>query len=126
MRGDVPIVIIGTSDAVETFNGVLLPGIEALHVEALPLDFPTHFEIDISSLRELDSSLHVRDLEVPANVTVLNDPDVVVVSVSSPRVALEEEEAAAAEEAEEAEAEGEAEGEGEATEDKEDAEESSP
>jgi large subunit ribosomal protein L25 len=111
MRADVPIVLIGRSDAVETYNGVLLPGIEALHIEALPLDIPTHLEIDISSLTELDSSLHVRDLEVPSNVTVLTDPDVVVVSVSSPRVSVEGEEAAEAEaEAEEptAEAEGEA------------------
>jgi large subunit ribosomal protein L25 len=83
---------------------VLLPGIEALHIEALPLDIPTHLEIDISSLRELDSALHVRDLEVPANVTVLNDPDVVVVSVSSPRVSVEGEEAVATEEGEAPEA----------------------
>ena len=96
MRADVPIVIVGQSDAVATYNGVLLPGIEALHIEALPLDFPTHFEIDITPLRELDSSLHVRDLDVPANVSVLTDPDVVVVSVSSPRVSVEEGEPAAA------------------------------
>jgi large subunit ribosomal protein L25 len=110
MRADVPIVIVGQSDAVETYNGVLLPGIEALHIEALPLDIPTHLEIDITPLAELDSSLHVRDLDVPSNVTVLTDPDVVVVSVSSPRISVEEEEAApVAEEAEvpEAEAEGE-------------------
>jgi large subunit ribosomal protein L25 len=118
MRADVPIVIVGQSDAVETYNGVLLPGIEALHIEALPLDIPTHLEIDITPLTELDTSLHVRDLDVPANVTVLTDPDVVVVGVSSPRIAVEEEEAAAAAEEEEAAApEAVAEGEGaEATE----------
>ncbi|HEU0075480.1 MAG TPA: hypothetical protein VFS30_15865, partial [Dehalococcoidia bacterium] len=54
-------------------------------------------------LVELEQSLHVRDLPIPANVTVLTDADVMVVKVSTPRVSVEEEdEAAAAAAAEEA------------------------
>jgi large subunit ribosomal protein L25 len=90
MRAAVPIVLTGRSEAVETYNGVLLAGIEALQVEALPLDMPAHFEVDISSLTELDTSIHVREIEVPANVTVLTEEDVVVATVSSPRVSAEE------------------------------------
>jgi large subunit ribosomal protein L25 len=114
MRADVPIVVVGTSDAVETYNGVLLTPISTLQVEALPLDLPGHLEVDITPLTELDTSLHVSDIVVPGNVTVLTDPEVVVVSVSSPRIGieLEEEAAAAAAEAEEEEA-AEAEEEGE-------------
>ena len=99
MRADVPLVLTGQADAVHTYNGVLLQGIEALHVEALPLDLPSHIEVDISPLRELESALHVRDLVVPPSVTILSDPDVVLVRVASPRVTAEEaeEEAAAAE-----------------------------
>ena len=100
MRADVPILIIGRSEAVTTYNGVLLPGIEAMHVEALPLDIPGHLEVDISVLTELGSALHVRDVVVPANVTVLTDSDVVVASVASPRVVVEEEAAEAPEGAE--------------------------
>ena len=91
MRADVPLVIVGHSDAVSTFSGILLPGIEALHVEALPLDIPGHIEADISSLTELESAVHVRDLIVPPELTVLTDPDVVVAQVASPRVVTEEE-----------------------------------
>ena len=97
MRADVPLVVTGRSEAVETYNGVLVTGIEALHVEALPLDIPTHVEVEISTLNELEAAIHVRDLQVPANVTVLNDPDVVVVKVASPSVTEEPEEAEAAE-----------------------------
>ena len=96
MRADVPLVVVGTSDAVTTYNGVLVTALETLHVEALPLDMPTHIEVDITSLVELEQSLHVRDLPIPANVTVLTDPDVMVVKISSPRVAEEGEEAARA------------------------------
>jgi large subunit ribosomal protein L25 len=95
MRADVPIVLTGRSEAVETYNGVLLTGIEALHIEALPLDIPSSIEIDISPMVELEAALHVRDLQVPSNVTVLTDADVVVARVASPRVSVEEEEGAA-------------------------------
>ena len=99
MRADVPLVVVGTSDAVTTFNGVLMTALESLQVEALPLDLPSRIEVDITSLVELEQSLHVRDLPIPANVTVLTDPDVMVVKISSPRVAEEGEEAAEGEEA---------------------------
>jgi len=99
MRAEVPLVVVGSSEAVDTYNGVLLMSLETLHVEALPLDLPPHIEVDITPLKELESSLHVRDIPVPSNVTVLNDPDVVVVKVAAPRIAeeLEAEEAAAEE-----------------------------
>src|SRR3990172_2863685 len=96
MRADVPLVVVGRSEAVETYSGVLVSGIEALHVEALPLDIPARIEVDITPLAELESAIHVRDLIVPGNVAVLTDPGVVVVKVASPRVVEEEEVAAAA------------------------------
>ena len=98
MRADVPLVIVGRSEAVDTYSGVLVTSIEALHVEALPLDIPGRIEVDITPLTELESAIHVRDLSVPGNVSVLNDPDVVVVKVAAPRLVVEEEAAAAVEE----------------------------
>jgi large subunit ribosomal protein L25 len=103
MRADVPLVIVGQSDAIETYNGVLVQAIESVHVEALPLDLPSRIEVDISPLTELEMSIHVRDLPVPSNVMLLTDEEVVVAKVAAPRIAqeLEEEEAAAAAAAEE-------------------------
>jgi large subunit ribosomal protein L25 len=95
MHADVPLVIIGQSEAVLTYNGVLMTAVESLQVEALPLDLPSRIEVDITPLVELEQSLHVRDLPIPANVTVLTDPEVMVVKISSPRVAVEGEEEAA-------------------------------
>ena len=96
MRADVPLVIVGQSSAIDTYNGVLVQMTEVLHIEALPLDFPANIEIDIGVLQELESTLHVRDLAVPTNITVLSDPDIAVVKIASPRVAAEEELPAAA------------------------------
>lgn len=111
MRAEVPITVVGKSEAIDTYNGVLMTGIETLSIEALPLDLPTHFEVDISVLKNLEDSLHVRDIPIPANLTVHNDLDVVVVKIASPRVSVEGEEAAEAAAEGEAPAAAEAEGE---------------
>lgn len=102
MKADVPVVLIGESEAVKTFNGILLQPLDSLQVEALPLDLPEKIEVDVSVLEELESSIHVRDLAVPDKVTILTDGDVVVARIASPRLSIEGEEEAAAEEAEEA------------------------
>ena len=89
MRADVPIVLSGHSEAVSTFNAVMIQSLEVLHIEALPLDIPAQIDIDITPLDQLDKALHVRDLVIPESVTVLNDPDVVVVKAEAPRIAEE-------------------------------------
>jgi large subunit ribosomal protein L25 len=89
MRADVPLVFTGSSEAVDTYNGVLITSLEAVHVEGLPLDLPAHIEVDISPLRQIDDALHIRDLELPASISILNDPDVVVVKVARSSVAAE-------------------------------------
>lgn len=107
MRADVSIVLVGTSDAVTTFGGVLLQTLESIAVEALPGDIPEQFEVDVSRITELEQSLHVRDLHIDqTKVTLHTDEDVVVARVAAPRLAAAEEEAAPAE--------GEVPGEGEA------------
>ena len=77
----------------------------ALQLECFPQDVPTSIEADITKLG-MNESLKVAELTVPDTVTVLSDPDEVIVSVVPPQILRVEEE-------EEAElAEGEAEGEG--------------
>lgn len=101
MRADVSVVLTGTSPAVSTYGGVLLQTLDSVSVEALPADIPVHFEVDVSVLTELEQSIHVRDLAVDASkVTLHTDVDVVVARVATPRLAVEEEEAAAAAEGE--------------------------
>jgi large subunit ribosomal protein L25 len=101
MKGDVPVVLIGKSPAVDDLGGILLQGLDSISVEALPADIPPHVEVDISSLTTFDSSVHVRDLVVDPKIHILTDGDSVITSVAPPRkvaeVVAEEEEAAAAE-----------------------------
>jgi large subunit ribosomal protein L25 len=66
-----------------------------LDVECLPNAIPEEFAVDVSKL-EIGDSIHVRDLEVPEGIEILNDPDVAVVSVVAPAVAEAETPAEAA------------------------------
>lgn len=109
-------------------GGVLEQALFTVTVSAKPRELPASFEIDVSDLAMGDSK-KVADLEVPAGVEMLSDPDAAVANCLIPRVSetpltaeeiallegLSEDELSALRElasAKEGEAEGEAEGEG--------------
>jgi large subunit ribosomal protein L25 len=87
-------------------GGVLTQALNELNVEALPLEMPPAIEIDVSDLHVGDS-LRVADIKVPEGVTLLDDPEMTVASVTLPTRVEEPEEGEAAAEGEEAAAEGE-------------------
>lgn len=102
---DVPLVSEGESEAVENGGGTLLHVMENVRVRALPDHLPQSIHYSIASLTTFDDLIHVSDLVIPSDATLLNDPSEVVAKVLPPRV---EEEPVVAEAAEgEAAAEGE-------------------
>jgi large subunit ribosomal protein L25 len=101
---DVRLVPTGRASAVDELNGTLLHQLESVRVKALPANLPQSIEYAIDALDDFEKAVHVRDLTIPSDVTLLTDPDELVARVQAPRVEIEE---APAEEAEEG-AEGEA------------------
>jgi large subunit ribosomal protein L25 len=95
---DVPLVPVGVSPAVDLHNGTLMHVTETVRVRALPDHLPQAIEYSIEPLTDFDAAIHVRDLAVPADATLLTDPEEVVAKVLAPRV----EEAPVAAEGEEA------------------------
>jgi large subunit ribosomal protein L25 len=87
---DVPLVPTGTSRAVVDEGGTLLHSIETVKVKALPDHLPQSIEYSIESLVDFEASIHVRDLDIPEDVTLLTDADEVVAKVQAPRVEVEE------------------------------------
>jgi large subunit ribosomal protein L25 len=110
---DVPLVATGESHAVAQLGGTLLHPSETVRVRALPDHLPQSIEYSIESLIDFDAAIHVRDLVVPGDVTLLTDGDEIVAKVQQPRIEVEEEPVVA--EGEAVEGEGEA-AEGEAAE----------
>ena len=96
---EVPIRLHGSPIGVRDEGGILQEVLRELHVECLPKDIPEAIDLDIENLGVGDV-IHVRDVAAP-NVKILNDPDIVLVTVFAPTVAAlpegEEEAAAAAE-----------------------------
>jgi large subunit ribosomal protein L25 len=117
ISAQVAVELVGESPGVKE-GGVLTQLVREVTVEALPLEMPDRLLLEIGET-EIGSTLRVSDLVLPPDVTVLDDPENVLVTVSAPRLAaeleaMEAEAAAAAElEAEEGEepVEGEPEGE---------------
>jgi large subunit ribosomal protein L25 len=107
----VPIELKGEAPGVVNLGGTLLQTLQALEVEALPLNIPTVLTIDVSGLDDFEKSVRVSDLEVPGDVTVLSDAAEMVARVMAPRLEEEpevEEEEIEGVEGEEGEEEGEA------------------
>jgi large subunit ribosomal protein L25 len=92
-------------------NVSLLYLIDSLQIEALPDALPHSFEIDLSKLEETDQAIYVKDIPLGEDITLLSDPEQMMVKVTETRHEAEVIEAVEAAEEEEAapEVEGEAE-----------------
>ena len=90
IRADVPVVLAGTAPAVRQLGGTVLQPLQNILVEALPLDVPVSFEVDLSDLDDFEKAIYVRDISVEANVTVVTDPDEMIARVGPPRIEVEE------------------------------------
>lgn len=90
MNAEIPIHFVGVCIG-QKHGGVVDHILRDLLVECLPLDVPDSIEIDISAL-DVGMGLHVADLEVPENVTILTPEEQAVVSVAIPTQVIEEEE----------------------------------
>lgn len=99
----VPVKISGRSIGVHEEKGMLEEIMREVEIECLPSDIPNFFEIDVTDLH-INESVHVKDLEVEDNITVLDNPGSTIVTILAPRVEkaeiAEEEAEALAEEAE--------------------------
>ncbi|MEP7360527.1 MAG: 50S ribosomal protein L25 [Chloroflexota bacterium] len=94
---DLPLIFVGTSDAVAKQGGVMLHLRDAVVVRAKPDDLPSGIELDITPLVDFDAVLHASDLVIPAGVTLITELTEALARVQQPRV--EEEPVAAVAEA---------------------------
>jgi large subunit ribosomal protein L25 len=110
ITASVSVHLVGGEDAPGVREGgVLSQPLREINVEALPLEVPEHIDLDVSHMATGDT-LRISDIEVPDGVSLLDDPETVVATVTAPTRAIEEE-APEGEEGEEVEGEAAAEGE---------------
>ncbi len=90
-------------DLIGDAKGVMAGGsmelhVRELHVECYPRDLPQFIELDVSDV-EIGQSLHVSDIVAPKGVDFTDEPDLLILNVTAPKMEEVEEEVAEGEEA---------------------------
>jgi large subunit ribosomal protein L25 len=109
LQVEVPVIATGESPAVKAGLGEVMLVTHQLKVECLPGNIPEAFEVDVSGLDSIGDQVRVAELPEKDGVTILADPEEVLVKIQPMRVAAEEEAEEAAAEVEVAEESAEAE-----------------
>jgi large subunit ribosomal protein L25 len=78
IKANVPLVFVGDAPVLKKKNVSILHLMDSLHVEALPDHIPHKLEIDLSVLEDLDQAIHVKNVTLGADVTLLNDPEQII------------------------------------------------
>ncbi len=95
IRIDVFIHLTGESPAVAASKGILVQGATNLTIETLPSNLRQQISVDISGLAEIGDAIHARDLNLGDDITIINDPEELIVRISQTSAARSEEEEAA-------------------------------
>jgi large subunit ribosomal protein L25 len=78
IRAKVSLHFHGLAPAIKEFSAAIVNNMDSIEVEALPNDLPERIEVDLTTLAKLGDAIHVRDLVIPAGVTLLTDADEMV------------------------------------------------
>ena len=78
---EVPIELVGEAPAVKEKDGVLDFTKREIKIKALPQNIPPHITVDISGMLEIGNRLTIKDIEIPKNVSVLDDINETVISI---------------------------------------------
>ncbi len=91
IHASVAVHLLGGEDAPGVREGgVLSQPLREVTVEALPLEVPERLELDVSGM-EVGGTLRISDLVAPEGATLLDDPEMVVATVTAPTRVVEPE-----------------------------------
>lgn len=77
---------VGEAPGVKVEGGVFLHMVDALTVECTASDIIQSLDVDISSLTDIDATLHAGDVKLPANFTLITNPEEPIAKIAAPRV----------------------------------------
>jgi large subunit ribosomal protein L25 len=81
IRVNVPVTVIGEVPVGVKEGGILHQPMRELHIECLPAQIPDHIEINASEFG-IGDGVHVKEVETPTGVKILDDEDLMVVHVA--------------------------------------------
>ena len=83
IRVEVPIVSVGEAPALKSKENFLLQELNSLSVECLPGEIPNRVDMDLTSLTEVGQAIHVKDIMLDKEGTLLNNPEQLVVKIGT-------------------------------------------
>jgi len=105
IKVQVRIVMTGEAKLPKSSNAVVIQTMNSIMLRGLPKHIPEKIAVDISGLNDAGQSIHVKDLGLDKDISLMTDPDDIVVKVVASRIeAVVEVKPAAAVEAAAAEA----------------------
>ena len=87
---EIELEIVGEAPAVKNLGGTLITNVKEIKIKALPKDIPNSLKIDVSGLLTFEDHILIKDIKVPAGVTVMDDPEEIAVQVTKPENVDEE------------------------------------
>lgn len=89
IQSTVPVELAGVEDAPGVVQGGVLDHVtRELNIEALPTDIPDSVTIDVSAL-DLNGTFLLSQASIPAELTVLDDPEETVIATITPPTKVE-------------------------------------
>lgn len=83
VRVRVPVAVTEGTPLGVAEGGVLQHNLRDLHIECLPAHIPDHILVDPGPLK-INQGIHVKEIPAPAGIRILDDPDMMVVSIAAP------------------------------------------
>ncbi len=90
IRARIEVVLEGNAPAVKNFNGIVLHEKDMIEVEALPAHLPERFIVNIDGLEKIGDMIRISDINIADDITVFDDANDVIVSISGMKEEVEE------------------------------------
>jgi len=80
---NVPVTVKGEPVGVKQEGGSMEHILWEIEIECLPTDIPKEIEVDVTQMK-MGDSIHIKDINFPPKIKVLNDPTATVMQVVAP------------------------------------------
>jgi large subunit ribosomal protein L25 len=90
VHASVSVQFVGISDAVKLLGGTLTVVHDQIEIKCLPKRLVRSVEVNLEKLKTFHDSIFVSDIPFPEGITVLDSSDMLVASVSAPRLSNDE------------------------------------
>ncbi len=81
----VPLTFVGESPTVRAEGAIVVHIKDHVEIRCLPADLPHEIQVDVSVMAQVNDSIHVKDLPIPANVEILDGLEDMVAQAIIPK-----------------------------------------